>query len=64
MKKMYETPKAEKMEFNYVETIVASNTQEPEQEEKPESVPATHLVPAEFHWPAEWTKKMCIACWF
>ena len=25
MKKEYETPRAEKMEFNYLETIVASN---------------------------------------
>lgn len=27
MKKNYESPKAEKMEFNYSETVVASNTQ-------------------------------------
>lgn len=26
MKKNYESPKAEKMEFNYAETVVASNT--------------------------------------
>ena len=26
MKKDYESPKAEKMEFNYSETVVASNT--------------------------------------
>lgn len=29
MKKKYEAPKVEKMEFNYAETVVASNTSNP-----------------------------------
>ena len=40
MKKEYNTPKAEKIDFDYVETVVASEGA------KPESVPATPLQPA------------------
>lgn len=66
MKKMYEAPKAEKMEFNYMETVVASDTPEPEpeQEETPTSVPATPLFPAIFNIPAEWAKHRCFMCWW
>lgn len=44
MKKNYSTPVAEKIEFDYTESVLASGADTPDEQQKPESVPISHIT--------------------